>query len=526
VSILDKLKLSRRAKRAEAQAKIRLATHAPEHGQLDRWQLDDLMRDSPKFRDRVTRPIELGDGKGVYEPSVDIHQDLFLGAHATGETRVRPTDEMRPSHQFGRDVIHELFKTEAFKDTKPFMEADELASALYTMGAADKLDELLNDKSVQDALEQSQQAQSNEQALDECIADLEAAREQVKQQKDDHGYIPDGSGWVQQVKDLTAQREQLVDAINGTPVPAPVPVEVKAKIEEAAKEGQTRVEVWGAIAGSGIGDLEHATPDEALALTEAWMQIPDFMELCKLLGRVQRDFRAQQARNVIGGSEQIVGVELGNNLTSTLPSELARLGNPLTQRSFMRDYMDEQLLQFATEGDEKVDMGPGVLLIDVSGSMGTGSRLVQAKAVAIAFIKLMHRKQRDAIVVCFNSRVVYEHHFAKRGGTQDAQHLLQLAGLRESGGTNITNAALRAEKLIGKPTFKRADILVVTDGHDNFTEASQALRDRFEAAGVRRHGVAIDHEPQQNGFLLRFCDDAISVDDLTKATGDIVRAVS
>jgi len=285
--------------------------------------------------------------------------------------------------------------------------------------------------------------------------------------------------------------------------------------------------VWGAIAGSGIGNLEHASPDQALALTEAWMQIPDFMALVKLLGRVQRDFRAQEARNVIGGSEQIVGIELGNNLTSTLPSELGRLGNPLTQRSFLRDYMDEQLLQFATEGDEKVDMGPGVILLDVSGSMGQGERLVQAKAVGVAFIKLMLRKQRDAIVVCFNRQVVWEHHFPKRGGVDDAQQLLALASMSQSGGTDITNAAKRAEQIINKlPTFKRADVLIVTDGHDDFTPESAQLRDRFEKAGVRRHGIAIEHAPTADGFLMQFCDDAISVDDLTDATGDIVRAVS
>lgn len=525
MSILDKLKRGRRAaKRAEAQRRVQLAKHAPEHSQLDSWQLDDLMRDSPKFRDRVEREIQLSSGER-YEPSTDVRQDLFLGAHANGETRVRPGEEMRASHRFGRDVIHELFKTEAFKDSKPYTEGDALASALYTMGAADKLDELLNDKSVQDALEQAQEQQTNEQALGECIGELEGARGEAKGLHDQGQPIP--QDLIDQIKALTHQREQLVDAVADAGAPAPLPTNVKAAVEEAAKDGQTRVEVWGAIAGSGIGNLEHATPDEALALTEAWMQIPDFMELVKLLGRVQRDFRAQEARNVIGGSEQIVGIELGNNLTSTLPSELGRLGNPLTQRSFLRDYMDEQLLQFATEGDEKVDMGPGVILIDVSGSMGTGKRLVQAKAVAVAFIKLMLRKQRDAIVICFDTNVVWEHHFPKRGGVDDAQQLLALASMRQRGGTDITKAAKRAEQIINKlPTFKRADVLVVTDGHDHFTAESAQLRDRFEKAGVRRHGIAIEHVPTDDGFLMQFCDDAISVDDLTEATGDIVRAVS
>jgi uncharacterized protein with von Willebrand factor type A (vWA) domain len=522
MSVLEKLK---RGFRAEAKRAPDLARHASHHTSVDTWVLEDLKRDSQTFRNAIEAPIELKDGRS-YEPSADIHDDLFLTAHAPGESRVKDAEDVRPSHRFGREVLDAFVHTDDHRAAKPYTESDGLSSAIYARAAAEKFDELMRDQSVSEQTKQSQDAAEREDALKQLQEQLEEARGDAKAAHDMSGQVP--SDLADQVKDLTGQREQLIDAIaDAAPTPGvgkagPV---VKAAVEQAAAEGKKRVDVWGSIAGSGVADLAHISPDEAMALTEQWMALPDFMELCKLLGRIQRDFRAQDARNVIGGDDEIVGIELGNNLTNTLPSELARLGSPLLQRSFLRDFQDESLLQFETEGSEKVDMGPGVLCIDLSGSMG-GRKATEAKAVAVGFVRLMHRKKRDAIVLCFNGRVMWEHHFPKRDGLEMPQ-LLELAGLVPNGGTNITVAVARAEKIISTlPNFKRADVLVVTDGHCAYDAAAEAIKTRFEKAGIRKHGIAIGHTPTQGGWLLSFCDDAISVNDLTEATGDIVRAIS
>lgn len=515
MSILDRLT---RGQRQQLKRATRLARHASEHVSLDQWQLEDYKRDSTRFRERLERPIELKDGR-TFEAGTELHEDLFLGAHTAGETRVKPPEEMRPSHQFNRDVLAEFFKTDDHKAAKPFTEGDPLASLIYAHAAGDVLDEFVREQKEQ--LEQSQDAADIERDLQDVLDALNEARAKAK---DAHelGVDPIPQDLTDRVKDLTAQREQLVEQLAGVPAPQPVP---GAALEQAAASGRQRVDVWGAIATSGAAELEHISPDEAVALTEQWMQLPDFMELCKLMGRIHRDFRALDARNVIGGDDEIVGIELGNNLTNTLPSELARLGNPLTRRSFMRDFTDESLLQFQTQGSEKVDMGPGVLCIDLSGSM-QGHKATEAKAVAIGFVRLMHRKKRDAIVICFNRTVVWEHHFPRRDGLE-MEHLLTLAGLLPKGGTNITTAVVRAEQIVGTlPSFKRADVLIVTDGQSPWATEADGVRERFEAAGVRKHGIAIGHTPQPGGWLLKFCDDAISVTDLTEATGDIVRAIS
>jgi uncharacterized protein with von Willebrand factor type A (vWA) domain len=520
MSILDKLV---KGQREQARRAPRLHKNAAEHGTLDRWTIDDTMRSSERFRERIERQIELDDAGKVYEPSVDIHQDLFLGAHTSGETHVRPPDEMRPSHRFGRDVIGEVFKTEDFKDAKPYMEGDDIASMLFTYPAADKLDELMRDESVREQLENDQQQHEDEDRLGDILDHIEDLRGEAR---DAHGKGEPTDEIAGEMRPLIEEREKLIDQLANAPAPGPIPTPVKEKIEQAAAEGKKRVDAWGTIAGLGATDLEHATPDEAMALVEAWMQLPNFEEFSRLLGRVQRDFRAQESRNIIDGTDEVVGIELGNNLTSALPSELVRLSHPDTARSFMRDYMDESLLQFSTQGTERVNDGPAVLCVDLSGSMD-GRKALEAVVVAIAFVRLMHRRHRDAAIVVFNGAPMWEHHFRKRDGIEMAQ-LLELASLRPSGGTNITKAVARAEKVINSaPAFKLADVVVITDGEDHsWSAVTDGIRERFEKAGVRRHGIAIGHTPEPGGWLLKFCDDALSVNDLTEATGDLVRATS
>lgn len=516
-------KLKRNARHAVRDA-ARLERHAAQHTSLDEWVLEDLMRDSPDFKRALHRPIELADGR-VYEPSGDIHEDIFLTAHSPGTSETLASEDVRPSHRFGRDVLDAFVKTGAHKDSKPYTEADELASAVYARAASDELDKMMREQDAQQQLEQSQDLHDQEQAIDQVQQQIDMLRNEAKKAAQAGQPAPGGTG--EQMKQLIEQREQMLEqyAPDAQAAPGPLTAVTETHIEAAAQAGQEKVDLWGSIAGSGAVDLSSTTPDEAWTLAQAWEKIPDYQEFCKLLGRIQRDFRSQDARNVIGGDDEIVGIELGNNLTRTLPSELARLGNPLLQRSFLKDYIDESLLQFETHGSEKVSNGPAVMCIDMSGSMG-GHKALEAKAVAVGFTRLMHTKNRDAIVICFNGAVVWEHHFPKRE-TLDMDALLSLAGLQPDGGTNITVAAAKAAHYIkSAPTFKRADVLIVTDGHDSWTARAGQIRDGFQKAGVRSHGIAIGHTPTEGGWLLNFCDDAISVAALTEATGDIVRAVS
>jgi uncharacterized protein with von Willebrand factor type A (vWA) domain len=522
MSVLDKL--ARAAAREAAQKVRHLSEHVSLHGDIDEWVLRDLKAIAPGFREALETPITLADGT-VHEPSADLHDSIFLTAHTPGRSEARELNDVLPSHRFGGGIFGEFIRTEAHEQAKPYTQGDRNGAAVYSRAAIEEYDRIMRDKSVQEQAQQEQALHEQEQQIKDILDALDAARQQAKDAHDAGEPIP--GELVQEVKDLIAAREQAAGELAQMPVPEPgTPTAVGQALEQAAEQGKERAEVWNTLAGLGGDALRNASPDAAWGLAEAWMQVDDFRELCELIGQLQRDFRAQEARNVIGGTDEIVGIELGNNLTHTLPSELARLGDPATRQSFMLDYIEEGLLQFETQGSERANLGPGILLLDASSSMG-GRKMLEAKGVVVGFVRLMHRRNRDALVVVFNGTVQWEHHFPKRRPL-DMDALLRLAKIDPSGGTRgITAACVRAKHFIDRsPTFKRADVMVVTDGEVGFTPEAAAVRDHFQKIGVRSHGIAIAHEPEPDKWLLQFCDDAISVKQLTEATGDIVRAVS
>lgn len=526
MSVLDNMV---RAAAREAKRAVRESKYASEHGLTDEWVLDDLKAKAPGFAEALETPIEYErDGQPIaYEPSADIHDDLFLTAHAAGESRVKPREQVKPSHYFGRDVLDTFVRTEDARTAKPMTEGDEISSAIWTRAACQAFDEAMRDEAAREQIEQSEQMQQSEQQLEQAQDAIDELRQQAQEAAANGEPTPDGI--ADQMREQIAQREQAAAQLGEQIADAKpgVPTAVAQVLKDAAKEAAEKVEVWGQVAGAGAAQFGRVNPDDANRLVEAWMQVPDYRELCKLLGRVVRDFRAEESHNVIGGDDEVIGVTQGADLPLVLPSELGLLGNPLTRKTFYRALVDEALLQFETQGSERTSNGPGVLMLDLSGSMLANAKHTQGKAVCVGYVRLMHKRQRDAVVICFNGSVMWEHHFPI-GKSLDMQTLLDLASLAPTGGTNgITAAAERALHYVTKSLpFKKADVLVVTDGQVSYRPEAERVRVAMEKLGVRRTGIAIAHEPSEGGWLLSFCGTAIGVNHLTEATADIVRAVA
>lgn len=475
------------------------------HNDLDKWVLSDLKAEAPAFKEAMDTPLRYEkDGKPAeYEPSADIRDDLFYLAHSPGESQVKPAGKVRPSHYFGRDVEEKFVQTEAHQEMKPYLESDALASAIYARASAQKFEELMREQ--QEELEQSQQMQDLENMLEGgAQGDPNGQRQYTDEQLD-------------AAAEKLAQMEAEAAARGLSP-------EVQQGIEQAANEGKEKAEAWGRIAGLDSQLPEYVTPEEAMALTESFLAVPEFQELSRLIGRVSQDFRAMEARQVIGGDEDVTGVTTGNELPNVLTTELQQLGHPLLTRKFMKDFLDESLLMHETQGAERVSNGPGVFCMDTSGSM-RGSDILQAKAVVIAFIRLMHKSRRDAVVICFQSSVVAVFEFPRRGPI-NMPDLVKLASIRAGGGTSITRAVMKAETIIKKSAaFKKGDLVIVTDGGDYYNDTDEQIRDRLREKGIRIHGIAIGQELRPDHYLTQFCDDAVGATDILEAAGGIAAAV-
>jgi uncharacterized protein YegL len=235
---------------------------------------------------------------------------------------------------------------------------------------------------------------------------------------------------------------------------------VSNAVDKAEDEMDSFQKAW----GSETADFQSMTGDERLELAEKLMQshstLDDIMELA---GRWKK-ITIQKKREKLKAQESIVGLEIGNNLTSALPSELMRLNDDLLKLDLFKRYTESKLLQYEYEGEKKVGAGPIVVCVDCSGSM-SGKREVYAKALTVAMARLGRNEKRPIRVVLFSSNAeVYDSPDPMKGKAW-VDYLVDVANRFSGGGTDFNQPLnLAMESIENHPDYSRADVVFITDG--------------------------------------------------------------
>lgn len=123
--------------------------------------------------------------------------------------------------------------------------------------------------------------------------------------------------------------------------------------------------------------------------------------ICQLAGRYRRMAAAMQRKKVLHGQDDIVGVTLGDNVSSLVPSELAQLADEDLELDAMRRIVEACAMVRDHRGVEKVAKGPIVVVVDESGSMD-GEPICQAKAYALAMYWIARHQRRWCCLVGFS----------------------------------------------------------------------------------------------------------------------------
>lgn len=523
-----------RAKRAP-----KLSKSAIEHDRIDEYVLDDLRAGSRRFDDAVADPFLIPDERGErvsYEHSEQLKSDLFYGLHTTRpDVRAKAADDIRPSAELNRQILSHLLPNEDFQRTRAMTRADKIQSGIALRAMENELERALREDMSEHA-DRSNQMDQKEQALDSVEQLLEQLRQQARDAREQGQPLPDAvtDEIKQAVRDKRATQQalaQLTEAQEqaGAQISATVATAVGQATEKAADAAQAYAEL------AGLDSEAHAriAPDDAFALAELWAQHPELRDLARRVGRFKRDFRSKVARKVVGGREERIGIEQGNDLTRVLASELARSGHPILKPLFLQDYIGRQLLQFETQGEEFAGLGPCVIALDLSSSMRTKQRHVYAKAVTLATLANVHRSRRTVGVVTFNASVTGRWLFPKRRPL-DLHAVTEFATKEPAGGTSTYPAMTWAEQVIGaEPEFARADVVLITDGEDassrmaELRQKNEALRARLTTAGVRVFGVTVGIGPTAYTNLM--CDDQVSVHqmlDPSPATDRLAQAIA
>lgn len=479
---------------------IDMATATPEEFvayQQAKREADAKRKQAPPYGqwDKLTRDV-------FYSYHTHDHPDL-----------VEPVD---PSVALHKRILPKLMTTDEHAQARNVTRDDAKMAAIATMATVKALRETLSEELQEQMREAEQYANAAQQAA-EAINGLDALRDQARALHQQGQPIPDSL--KQQVKDAVGQRNAAQQqALDAAAKQTPMSADAMAAIQAAATAGQGAAENAANLPsfGAGIHDGEptYESPEQALSIAEMWANNPTLRAIAERFGRFSKDLRFHRAKRIVGGNDEIVDVEFGDNLSRVLPAELALLTDEDTELDFLARYAAGELLCFSTVGEENAGRGPIVCVIDGSGSM-SGERNIWTRAVAMCLLHIARIEKRDFACVEFSSASQTEQWVFEARADMPATRIVEMASHFFCGGTAPINGVARAAKLMQDAApFRKADIVMIGDGEASFGPEDKRLRDRLTEMGVRLFGIGIGGS---FSYLAQYCEHVVSVHDFALA---------
>lgn len=487
-----------------------------------RASLDDgmfeQMRDSAEvFRDRVEQVPDLeGMSEDVSEEAReryvhwdDLMGDIFKALHTGEDPGVLDSGEIKPSREVNRRIAQRIIASDEFNAVKPDCRHAEIESAFTAMSMGGELEKLLSNE-LSEMGEQANQAAKKERQAEVQQQKLDDLRQQVRDQGGDASDEQKDAMKEAAKRKTNARRE--IAKLQAQMQQAPITVAAADRMQKAADEGKKAAQVMASLPGIGRGHEKDMSADEQLRLAQLFKDNPELFRIAEMVGRIIRDMRFKRARRIVGGTEEVVDVEMGNHIPDLLTSEVMKLAmGEEIELDFYRRFYEKGLLQYAKRGVVEAGRGPLVCVIDGSYSM-KGQRNIWARALALALLHISRREKRDFYAVEFSHADLMVWEF-KHNTPLEPDQIANMAGHQFGGGTDITIGLERADEEINRaPEFSKADIVLLSDGEDYYEDDDAKLREHFTEEGVRVHGLMLGDTPGE--YLTEMCDVSASAYDL------------
>ncbi len=216
------------------------------------------------------------------------------------------------------------------------------------------------------------------------------------------------------------------------------------------------------------------------------------------------------------------GITRSGHVARMLPAEAALLLHPRLRLVWHARHAERVLLTY--EDDDRMReviprpapawrpgpapdrmrvMGPLLLCVDTSGSMGGGAEAV-AKAVVLEAARAAHAQGRACLAYAFGGPgelLELELGLDLAGNTEGLENLCRFLGQAFRGGTDIAGPLEAALARLEEVRWRTADLLIASDGEFGATaELAERLRRVKGALGLRVQGVLIG-DRETIGFL-------------------------
>ena len=296
---------------------------------------------------------------------------------------------------------------------------------------------------------------------------------------------------------------------------------ISALVTRAVHAASDRAgEIYGIIAawGDDPGDLKKTAANTALL--DAVRKSRVLRDVSKYLGRFREMFVQGKRNGYTFGRGEKYSLELGNDLSRAVTSELAMLASPLTTPLFLRKYQKRQIKQYRRREPVYRGMGDVICCLDESDSTA-GDPAAWGKAVALTLLEIAADSRRNFALIHFSRRNRLEVQVFRPGEytTEDKMHAAETF---LGGGTDFQTPMNAALELM-ENGFENADIVFVTDGVCSLPEDYiDFLCQRQSAYRFTVTGVLLDAlRPDMAFSLERFCQKVYRTSQLLG--DDIVR---
>jgi len=519
--------------------------------QYDRYVFGRIKDRSPRLKDLEVRGVE------ELPTFPGLLQDCFSALYKL-EPELRSSQEILPSHRPHRRLLEQVMATEDYQELRAYTTLQEFEAAMASEVVGQRALQFFSEEQK----EQIREMQSEEEkfeSLQEQLEGLQAAVQAVQDaatQAQAEAEEAEQIGDSQTAKQLSAKANQFqsqADALSQQAQSAQMSLEeAKKRLEEMSaemeewfnqhsdevrqaarkiaqsakeevEETSELLEVWGDEAG----ELRRGDPAKAREYAERIRNSQKLRELAKLVGRLKR-LALNKAKSKAEARAEVVDVSHGRDLQNLLPSERRRLAHPLTQRGFLRDYANSQLLVFVKRDKETQGRGPIVVCEDGSGSM-SGDKELWAKAVSLALAEVARFQKRSFAWIHFGAAYSPLSVEQAPAGKVTPEFMFQIAEtFLDASGTDFETPLRKAQEIIEEQEFRRADIVFITDGEcavsDSFLEDFRKAKREKEFQVV---GVLVNYGGScSEASLVEFADQLMMVDQLTAGkAGEVFEAV-
>ena len=455
-----------------------------------------------------------------------LSRDIFQSFYSLMPRRNADDDLSVAARKINMPILEHITQSEDYPTLKAVCEGRELpayeAAAEFTAQTSGELDNLLSQLGGKPGAVQT--LEKLEQAEKTAEDKLAALLEQLRGAPQDDPAL--SAAVVKAANDAESKRRQadavnkLVDAglaQNQAEAGALIARAVSAAAERA-EEVQTILGAW----SDAPGDMRKT--DANAALLERVRDSKTLQDISRYLGRFREIFAQGKRNGYAYGRGEKYALELGNDLSRALTSELAMLAVPETLPLFLRKYQHRQIKQYRRREPVYKGAGDIICCLDESGSTA-GDLAAWGKAVALTLLEIAQSEGRKFALVHFSGPGRFQTDVFLPGQSS-LEEKLHAAETFLGGGTDFQTPLAEAERLMREGGFENADIAFITDGECSLPETCVEMLQKAQSElRFTVTGILLDEGNAGMDFSLKpFCQNIYRTSELTgdQIVGEIV----